>query len=111
MRGACVCLASLRHIIGVERIQPERQNTLVFWLNGILCKLNYTPYSIHLVRSVQHMCIRKKPPGKEKPNMSHNSVVLQSYKSLAAYNFNVLVAPRPPEGIIECGQQLITSPA
>jgi hypothetical protein len=32
MRG--VCLASLRHISGVERILPEGQNTLVFWLSG-----------------------------------------------------------------------------
>ena len=40
MRGG-VCLASLRHISGVERILPEGQNTLVFWLSGFLRRQTY----------------------------------------------------------------------
>jgi hypothetical protein len=39
-----VCLASLRHISGVERILPEGQNTLVFWLSG-WCFSSTTPFT------------------------------------------------------------------
>jgi hypothetical protein len=34
MQACSMCQASLRHISGVERILPEGQNTLVFWLSG-----------------------------------------------------------------------------
>jgi hypothetical protein len=48
MRGGCVCLASLRHISGVERILSEGQNTMVFWLSGRCFQLNNTLYSMQM---------------------------------------------------------------
>jgi hypothetical protein len=48
--GGCMCLASLRHISGVERILPKGQNTLVFYLNGR--SVVQTTSSLHQYRDV-----------------------------------------------------------